>query len=291
MELFAYTVELDDIGDLVPVGTGNSPTSNFDEFYNAFITVFIVLTGEDWNKIYYVYARDNYWVSTVFFYSLIIFGQLILLNLFLAILLDNFDEVVEEEEKIQKKKMKIVQKTKIQHAITLKFLKTFMESKEPKLQDVKMRIRSHSSKKLKNFNVPNKKPSNKFRKMEKSESDFFDSIDEVDESNHKMCDSPIGDFKKLDETIEEIKTKEIDRNYDDKSDVTIDKPVTKIKKMNTMKKVGFGEESNDHSLKKFGFGDRLNDHSLKKTMSIQPPKILISSQMKNKPNFVVSLTF
>ena len=55
MELFAYKVKLDPEGNLS--STGRSLTSNFDRFYNTFVTVFIILTGEDWNIIYYTYAR------------------------------------------------------------------------------------------------------------------------------------------------------------------------------------------------------------------------------------------
>lgn len=99
MELFAYKVQLTPDGDLTSSGT--TPISNFDNFYDAFVTVFIVLTGENWNNIYQTYARDNFASSTIFFYSLIVFGQLILLNLFLAILLDNFDEV-EEQDRMKK---------------------------------------------------------------------------------------------------------------------------------------------------------------------------------------------
>jgi hypothetical protein len=99
MELFAYKVKLTPEGDLESDGNGKSPNTHFDEFLNAFITIFIILTSEDWNYVYYTYARNNYFVSTLYFYSLIVFGQLILLNLFLAILLENFDDVEYEERK------------------------------------------------------------------------------------------------------------------------------------------------------------------------------------------------
>ena len=72
---------------------GASPLANFDEFTSAFQTVFIILTNDGWSAIYYNYYRTaGAAISTIFFISLIIIGQKILLNLFLAILLENFDE-------------------------------------------------------------------------------------------------------------------------------------------------------------------------------------------------------
>jgi hypothetical protein len=56
-------------------------------------SVFIVLAGDGWTAIFF----DHYRVvgsvtSTFFFVSLIILGQLILFNLFLSILLKEFDD-------------------------------------------------------------------------------------------------------------------------------------------------------------------------------------------------------
>ena len=55
--------------------------------------MFIVLTGDNWTTIYI----DHYRVvgealSSFFFISLILLGQYILLMLFIAILVENFDE-------------------------------------------------------------------------------------------------------------------------------------------------------------------------------------------------------
>ena len=65
--------------------------ANFNTIYESFITVFIVLTGDSWTDIYYRhYIGVNKISSTIFFISLIIIGQYILLMLFVAILVDNF---------------------------------------------------------------------------------------------------------------------------------------------------------------------------------------------------------
>jgi hypothetical protein len=201
MELFAHTVLLNEFGNLVEEG-GTSPKSNFDSFFNAFITVFIILTGEDWNNIYYSYARDNYFVSTVFFYSLIVFGQLVLLNLFLAILLDNFDEVEEEERKRRNKKKIIETKKKLHGAITLKILNLFMESRKPELQDAQEKVKNQSSKSLDKFHLPEIKRKRVKSKFKQKESDPFDSLNDIDMSREQLIDSHVGTVKRLEENKE-----------------------------------------------------------------------------------------
>lgn len=92
MELYGYKVKYtaDDKMDLT---FGEPPANNFDTLYSSLTTVFVVLTGDGWSGIYFQHYRalPNA-VSTIFFTLLIIIGQKVLLNLFLAILLQNFDE-------------------------------------------------------------------------------------------------------------------------------------------------------------------------------------------------------
>ena len=91
MELFANRVKYN-ANDKYDLTDGTSPRENFDSFWNALLTIFIVLTGENWDSIMYSFARPFGAEAVVFFVSFIIIGQMILLNLFLAILLKNFDE-------------------------------------------------------------------------------------------------------------------------------------------------------------------------------------------------------
>ena len=91
MELFAQRVKFNEDG-LVDIINGESPRENFDDLPHAFTTIFIVLTGEDWNAVMYSHIRASGMIASVFFISLVIFGNFILLNLFLAILLKNFEE-------------------------------------------------------------------------------------------------------------------------------------------------------------------------------------------------------
>ena len=64
----------------------------------GFVTIFVVFIGEDWNNVMYKHYRGGGWIAMVFFPILFIALNLILLNLFLAILLKNFDEVVDNDK-------------------------------------------------------------------------------------------------------------------------------------------------------------------------------------------------
>jgi hypothetical protein len=92
METYANRVKFS-TDDRIDQENGSSPDSNFDTLINAFATVFVVLTADGWSAIYFNHYRgvQNGW-STAYFILLIIIGQRVLLNLFLAILLQNFDE-------------------------------------------------------------------------------------------------------------------------------------------------------------------------------------------------------
>ena len=79
-----------------------SPRQNFDSFNNAFLTMFQVLTMENWQSVLYSAMRaQNSVISAVYLITWIFIGNYILLNLFLAIMLDAFtesDESMGEEE-------------------------------------------------------------------------------------------------------------------------------------------------------------------------------------------------
>lgn len=68
------------------------PRMNFNKFLDAFLTSFIVLSLENWNIVFY-YAMEsgtNFIINALFFVSWIFIGKYMLLNLFLAIMLDSF---------------------------------------------------------------------------------------------------------------------------------------------------------------------------------------------------------
>ena len=63
--------------------------------------------GDAWNDVMYSCMRAVGWSSTVYFITLVIFGNIILLNLFLAIIIGNF-----EEASILMKEMKYISEKK-----------------------------------------------------------------------------------------------------------------------------------------------------------------------------------
>ena len=67
------------------------PRAHFDDLLWAFVTVFQILTGENWNTVMYDGCRASGWTSVLYFVSLVVMGNFIVLNLFLAILLGNFE--------------------------------------------------------------------------------------------------------------------------------------------------------------------------------------------------------
>ena len=68
--------------------------ANFDTFLDAFVSVFIVLANDGWFRLYlnHYRATNNPIGSSFYFFSLLIFGQFILLNLFISVLINNFEE-------------------------------------------------------------------------------------------------------------------------------------------------------------------------------------------------------
>lgn len=114
MQLFSYQLKFNEKNEAVnyfspkiPQQVYTYPDSNFNNFLNGFISVFIVIAGDGWLTIYldhYRYGVQNGepYTASIFFISLVILGQTILMNLFLSILLKEFDEralIVAEEKK------------------------------------------------------------------------------------------------------------------------------------------------------------------------------------------------
>lgn len=85
------------------------PRGNYDNFLIGFYTVFQVLTTENWNSVLYDSMRNDsigYYPPVIYYVSWIFIGNFILLNLFLAILLDGFlsedDLEMGDEEEIER---------------------------------------------------------------------------------------------------------------------------------------------------------------------------------------------
>ncbi|XP_010790740.1 dihydropyridine-sensitive L-type skeletal muscle calcium channel subunit alpha-1-like [Notothenia coriiceps] len=92
------------------------PRSTFDSFPQALITVFQILTGEDWNAVMYdgINAHGGPTMPgilvSIYFIILFVCGNFILLNVFLAIAVDNLAEAesltLAQKEKAEEKERK-----------------------------------------------------------------------------------------------------------------------------------------------------------------------------------------
>ncbi|KAG5274596.1 hypothetical protein AALO_G00138030 [Alosa alosa] len=119
--LFLFIVIFSLLGMQVFGGKFNFPDhrirrSNFDNFPQALITVFQILTGEDWNTVMYdgIMAHGGPSMPgilvSIYFIILFVCGNFILLNVFLAIAVDNLAEAESltsaQKERAEEKKRK-----------------------------------------------------------------------------------------------------------------------------------------------------------------------------------------
>ena len=68
------------------------PRAHFDTFLWSMLTVFQMLTGENWNNIMYDGWRTRGPIAVIYMLSLLVIGGFIVMNLFLAILLKKFED-------------------------------------------------------------------------------------------------------------------------------------------------------------------------------------------------------
>ncbi|CAH1103422.1 unnamed protein product [Psylliodes chrysocephalus] len=120
--LFLFIVIFSLLGMQVFGGRFNKDTEektryNFDSFWQSLLTVFQILTGEDWNAVMYEGIQAYGGVespgvlSCIYFIILFICGNYILLNVFLAIAVDNLADAesltaIEKEEEEGDRKSK-----------------------------------------------------------------------------------------------------------------------------------------------------------------------------------------
>ena len=71
-------------------GFGQPPRTNFDSIADSMLTVFVVISGENWNDVWADTAAAVGMWSAPYFVLLVVVGNYIVLNLFVAILLGGF---------------------------------------------------------------------------------------------------------------------------------------------------------------------------------------------------------
>jgi hypothetical protein len=67
------------------------PRSNFDDFGLACFTIYQILSGEDWNVVMYDCRRAAGFLGVFYIIGVVVIGNFMILNLFLAVLLGGFD--------------------------------------------------------------------------------------------------------------------------------------------------------------------------------------------------------
>ena len=103
MQFFANRFRFDANGVAVPLddpnhATSDQPRAHFDTLGWALITIFQLLSGENWNTVMYDGIRAGGVGAAFYFIVMVILGDFIILNLFLAILLTNFDGLDEAQK-------------------------------------------------------------------------------------------------------------------------------------------------------------------------------------------------
>eukprot|EP00960_Hanusia_phi_P032705 750013-Hanusia_phi.AAC.1 len=93
----------------VPKIVSASPRFHFDDLGHAFLTSFQVMTISNWNDDMYTAIANAGAGSGFWFYSLIVLGNWILFNLFVAILIQKFGELkaqaIEQNEELMQKQL------------------------------------------------------------------------------------------------------------------------------------------------------------------------------------------
>ena len=102
MELFGHRVKYDKNENAITnldeyEGEAISPRVNFDNIGMSMLTIFVIFIGEDWNNVMFKHERVIGWLCQLVFPLFLIALNWILLNLFLAILLSNFDQILETD--------------------------------------------------------------------------------------------------------------------------------------------------------------------------------------------------
>lgn len=104
MELFAHEVKFSS-DNKKNLETGESSRVNFDDIGHAILSSFTVQISDNWSTYYVLYMRYSHIKGTLYFILAIIVLNILLVNLFVGILLENFfsndqkDAMAEEERR------------------------------------------------------------------------------------------------------------------------------------------------------------------------------------------------
>uniref|UniRef100_A0A672SIC7 Voltage-dependent N-type calcium channel subunit alpha-1B n=1 Tax=Sinocyclocheilus grahami TaxID=75366 RepID=A0A672SIC7_SINGR len=143
-----------------------TPTTNFDSFPAAIMTVFQILTGEDWNAVMYHGIESQGGVrggmfSSVYFIVLTLFGNYTLLNVFLAIAVDNLANAQEltkdeeQQEEAAKKSMALQKAMEVKEVSPMSAANISIAAKEQQRSLQKLSIWEQRTTQLRRHNLRN----------------------------------------------------------------------------------------------------------------------------------------
>ncbi|KAJ8106599.1 hypothetical protein OPT61_g9428 [Boeremia exigua] len=101
-------------GEIPETDDGESVRVPFNDIWNSFIGMYIIFSSENWTEIMYTVtgyqkAFGTAWIGASFCILWFIFANLIVLNMFIAVIQENFD-VSEDEKRLQQVKAFLQQK-------------------------------------------------------------------------------------------------------------------------------------------------------------------------------------
>ena len=88
-------------------GSEGFPRENFYTFWDAMLSNFQIMSGEDWAPMMYSYMSCAGNWAVIYFVAVVIFTNFFLLNIFVAVILENFE--MSEEDKLIKQESRYVQ--------------------------------------------------------------------------------------------------------------------------------------------------------------------------------------
>uniref|UniRef100_A0A671YSJ3 Voltage-dependent N-type calcium channel subunit alpha n=1 Tax=Sparus aurata TaxID=8175 RepID=A0A671YSJ3_SPAAU len=141
-----------------------TPTTNFDTFPAAILTVFQILTGEDWNAVMYHGIESQGGVrrgmfSSVYFIVLTLFGNYTLLNVFLAIAVDNLANAQEltkdeeEQEEAANKKLALQKALEVKEVSPMSAANISIAAKEQQRSAKSMSVWEQRTNQLRRHNI------------------------------------------------------------------------------------------------------------------------------------------
>jgi len=85
-----------------------NPYMRFDNIQWSFVNTFMILTGENWPTMFYAAFKRTDASAVIYFVMWIILGQYILLNLVVAVILDECSTIMEDEHTNKTKRRKFI---------------------------------------------------------------------------------------------------------------------------------------------------------------------------------------